>query len=153
MQISVAHPHSLKNLTEKYGALSCAAVLDNSVVGPHIRFAYRPPNAGGNEGAVLGVTPDSSGTAQNLEIPSLAVVRDSEQASIFSFDSASLKTRLFDGYNWYERSVTAIPAELNRLCIGRAYLDSTNYLKGYIKKIVYWPSALSESAMEEMLSL
>ncbi|HBT3052746.1 TPA: hypothetical protein MBE97_000701 [Klebsiella aerogenes] len=153
VQISVVHPHSLKNLTEKYGSLSCAAVLDNSVVGPHIRFAYRPPNAGGNEGAVLGVTPDSSGTAQNLEIPSMAAVRDSEQTCIFSFDSTSLKTRLFDGYNWYERSVTAMPPELNRLCVGRAYLDSTNYLKGYIKKIVYWPSALSESAMEEMLSL
>lgn len=153
VQISVVHPHSLKNLTEKYGALACAAMLDNNVVGPHIRFAYRPPNAGGNEGAVLGVVPDYSGTAQNLEIPSMAAVRDSEQACIFSFDSAALKIRLFDGYNWYERGVAAMPPELNRLCIGRAYLDSANFLKGYIKKIVYWPSALNEAAMEEMLSL
>lgn len=71
----------------------------------------------------------------------------------FSFDSAALKIRLFDGYNWYERGVAAMPPELNRLCIGRAYLDSANFLKGYIKKIVYWPSALNEATMEEMLSL
>lgn len=151
--VSVAFPHSVMALTETYGSLSCAAVIDNSVVGPHVRFAYRNANVDGNYGAVLGVVPDATGTAQNLEIPSMAPVPDSEQSCIFSFDATELKTKLFDGYNWYERSLTAAPPALNRLCIGRGYLDSSNYLKAYIKKIIYWPSALTESAMEEMLSL
>ncbi|MBK0544659.1 hypothetical protein GZ027_01180 [Klebsiella pneumoniae] len=151
--VSVVHPHSIKALTDKYGALSCAAVIDNSVAGPHVRFAYRNTNVDGDYGAVLGVVPDESGAAQNLEIPSMPPVPDSEQACIFSFDATALTARLFDGYNWYERSLTATPPALNRLTIGRGYPGSSNYLKGYIKKIVYWPSALTESAMEEMLSL
>lgn len=150
--VSVAFPHSIMALTETYGSLSCAAVIDNSVVGPHVRFAYRNANVDGNYGAVLGVVPDATGTAQNLEIPSMAPVPDSEQSCIFSFDATALTSRLFDGYNWYERSFTAAPPALNRLCIGRGYLDSSNYLKGYIKKIIYWPTALSESEMEEILS-
>ncbi|MEF3109039.1 hypothetical protein QFI91_08040, partial [Raoultella sp. WB_B2P2-3] len=109
-------------------------------------------NVDGNYGAVLGVVPDETGTAQNLEIPSMAPVPDSEQSCIFSFDATELKTKLFDGYNWYERSLTAAPPALNRLCIGRGYLDSSNYLKGYIKKIIYWPGALSKEEMEETLS-
>ncbi|HCA0055390.1 TPA: hypothetical protein MNE39_003599, partial [Klebsiella pneumoniae] len=150
--VSVAFPHSIMALTETYGSLSCAAVIDNSVVGPHVRFAYRNANVDGNYGAVLGVVPDATGTAQNLEIPSMAPVPDSEQSCIFSFDATALNSRLFDGYNWYERSLTGAPPALNRLCIGRGYLDSSNYLKGYIKKIIYWPTALSESEMEEILS-
>ncbi|HED2782058.1 TPA: hypothetical protein R4Z40_001378 [Klebsiella variicola subsp. variicola] len=150
--VSVAFPHSIMALTETYGSLSCAAVIDNSVVGPHVRFAYRNANVDGNYGAVLGVVPDATGTAQNLEIPSMAPVPDSEQSCIFSFDATELKTKLFDGYNWYERSLTAAPPTLSRLCIGRAYLDSSNYLKGYIKKIIYWPTALSKEEMEEFLS-
>ncbi|HEJ0342367.1 TPA: hypothetical protein SLO67_001406 [Klebsiella pneumoniae] len=150
--VSVAFPHSIMALTETYGSLSCAAVIDNSVVGPHVRFAYRNANVDGNYGAVLGVVPDATGKAQNLEIPSMAPVPDSEQSCIFSFDATALTSRLFDGYNWYERSFTAAPPALNRLCIGRGYLDSSNYLKGYIKKIIYWPTALSESEMEEILS-
>ncbi|WP_223832584.1 phage head spike fiber domain-containing protein [Klebsiella pneumoniae] len=150
--VSVAFPHSIMALTETYGSLSCAAVIDNSVVGPHVRFAYRNANVDGNYGAVLGVVPDATGKAQNLEIPSMAPVPDSEQSCIFSFDATALTSRLFDGYNWYERSFTAAPPALNRLCIGRGYLYSSNYLKGYIKKIIYWPTALSESEMEEILS-
>ncbi|EQB9537217.1 phage head spike fiber domain-containing protein [Klebsiella pneumoniae] len=150
--VSVAFPHSIMALTETYGSLSCAAVIDNSVVGPHVRFAYRNANVDGNYGAVLGVVPGATGTAQNLEIPSMAPVPDSEQSCIFSFDATALTSRLFDGYNWYERSFTAAPPALNRLCIGRGYLNSSNYLKGYIKKIIYWPTALSESEMEEILS-
>ncbi|MDQ5646266.1 hypothetical protein ACHFJ3_25890 [Klebsiella pneumoniae] len=151
--VSVVQPHSVMALTDTYGSLSCAAVIDNSAIGPHVRFAFRNTNVDGNYGAVLGVVPDATGTAQNLEIPSMAPVPDSEQSCIFSFDATELKTKLFDGYNWYERSLTAAPPALNRLCIGRGYLDSSNYLKAYIKKIIYWPSALTESAMEEMLSL
>lgn len=150
--VSVAFPHSIMSLTETYGSLSCATVIDNAAVGPHVRFAYRNANVDGNYGAVLGVVPDATGTAQNLEIPSMAPVPDSEQSCIFSFDSTALTSRLFDGYNWYERSLTGVPPALNRLCIGRGYLDSSNYLKGYIKKIIYWPTALSDEEMEEALS-
>ncbi|EKZ6024899.1 hypothetical protein LVT08_03740 [Klebsiella pneumoniae] len=150
--VSVVQPHSVMALTDTYGSLSCAAVIDNSAIGPHVRFAFRNTNVDGNYGAVLGVVPDETGTAQNLEIPSMAPVPDSEQSCIFSFDATELKTKLFDGYNWYERSLTAAPPALNRLCIGRGYLDSSNYLKGYIKKIVYWPTALTESEMESYLS-
>ncbi|MEF3107523.1 hypothetical protein QFI91_00010, partial [Raoultella sp. WB_B2P2-3] len=109
-------------------------------------------NVDGNYGAVLGVVPDETGTAQNLEIPSMAPVPDSEQSCIFSFDATALTANLFDGYNWYERSLTGVPPALKRLCIGRGYLDSSNYLKGYIKKIIYWPGALSKEEMEETLS-
>ncbi|HBM3271277.1 hypothetical protein [Klebsiella michiganensis] len=154
--VSVVHPHSLQTLSGKYNSLACAAVLDNTAVGPHIRFAYRPPASGTAigtpEGAALGVVPDSSGTAQNLEIPSLATVPDSEQSCIFSFDAAALTTRLFDGYNWYERSVTATPPALNRLTIGRSYLDGNNYFNGYIRKVIYWPAALGDIEMEQILS-
>lgn len=154
--VDVVHPHSLQTLSGKYNSLACAVVLDNTAVGPHIRFAYRPPASGTAigtpEGAALGVVPDSSGTAQNLEIPSLSTVPDSEQSCIFSFDAAALTTRLFDGYNWYERSVTATPPALNRLTIGRSYLDANNYFNGFIRKVIYWPTALSKEEMEEALS-
>ena len=104
------------------------------------------------QGAALGVVPDSSGTAQNLEIPSMTAVSDSEQSCIFAFDGTALTTKLFDGYNWYKRSVTGVPPALNRLTIGRAYLDTNNYFNGHIKKIIYWPTALSDTDMEQILS-
>lgn len=44
------------------------------------------------QGAAVGVVPDSSGTAQNLEIPGIEAVRDSEQSCIFNFDGADLTT-------------------------------------------------------------
>lgn len=152
VMLSVEFPHSIAAMTETYGSLSCAAVLDNSVAGPHIRFAYRNANVDGNYGGVLGVVPDATGTSQNLEVPSMAPVPNSEQSCIFSFDSTALEAKLFDGYNWYKRSLTATPPALNRLCVGRGYLDSSNYLKGYVKKIIYWPNALSDREMESILS-
>ncbi|STV26516.1 Uncharacterised protein [Klebsiella pneumoniae subsp. ozaenae] len=132
--VSVAFPHSVMALTETYGSLSCAAVIDNSVVGPHVRFAYRNANVDGNYGAVLGVVPDATGKAQNLEIPSMAPVPDSEQSCIFSFDATELKTKLFDGYNWYERSLTAAPPALNRLCIGRGVPGFQQLSEGVYQK-------------------
>ncbi|MDG9770869.1 phage head spike fiber domain-containing protein [Klebsiella michiganensis] len=153
---AVVNPHSLQTLSGKYNSLACVTVLDNSVSGPHIRFAYRPPASGTAmgtpQGAALGVVPDSSGTAQNLEIPSMTAVSDSEQSCIFAFDGTALTTKLFDGYNWYKRSVTGVPPALNRLTIGRAYLDTNNYFNGHIKKIIYWPTALSDTDMEQILS-
>ncbi|MGP8823951.1 phage head spike fiber domain-containing protein, partial [Klebsiella michiganensis] len=91
-------------------------------------------------------------TAQNLEIPGMAAVRDSEQSCIFNFDGAALTTRLFDGYSWYSRSVTAFPPALSRLCIGRSNMDANNYFNGHIRKIIYWPTALGNAEMEEILS-
>ncbi|WP_447868821.1 phage head spike fiber domain-containing protein [Rahnella aceris] len=153
---SVVNPHSLQTLSGLYNSLACVAVLDNNATGPHIRFAYRPPAPGTAmgtpQGAALGVVPDSSGTAQNLEIPSMTAVRDSEQSCIFAFDSTALTTKLFDGYNWYSRLVTAAPPALSRLCIGRSYMGGTNYFNGHIRKIIYWPTALSDDEMEKILS-
>ncbi|HCA3527455.1 TPA: hypothetical protein N3Z88_005152, partial [Klebsiella quasipneumoniae subsp. similipneumoniae] len=153
---SVANPHSLQTLSGKYNSLACVTVLDNNASGPHIRFAYRQPASGTAmgtpQGAAVGVVPDSSGTAQNLEIPSMTAVRDSEQSCIFNFDGAALTTRLFDGYNWYSRSVTAFPPALSRLCIGRSNMDANNYFNGHIRKIIYWPTALGEIEMEQILS-
>ena len=154
--VSVVHPHSLQSLSGKYNSLACAVVLDNSTSGAHIRFAYRPPASGTAvgtpQGAAVGVVPDSSGTAQNLEIPGMAAVRDSEQSCIFNFDGAALTTRLFDGYSWYSRSVTAFPPALSRLCIGRSNMDANNYFNGHIRKIIYWPAALGDKEMEEIIS-
>lgn len=85
--VSVVHPHSLQSLSGKYNSLACAVFLDNGVSGAHIRFAYRPPASGTAvstpQDSAVGVVPDSSGTAQNLEIPSIEAVRDSEQSCIF----------------------------------------------------------------------
>lgn len=149
---SVIHPHSLQLLSGAYGSLSCAVVLDNTVEGPNIRFSYRPPSKGAAEGAALGVAPDTTGVAQNLEIPSMASVRDNDQSCIFAFDGSAMTTKLFDGYNWYSRSVSAFPPALSRLCIGRSYMGATNYFNGHIRKIIYWPTALGNAEMEQILS-
>ncbi|WP_411167309.1 hypothetical protein [Klebsiella michiganensis] len=149
---SVVHPHSLQLISGSYGSLSCVVVLDNTAEGPNIRFSYRPPSKGAAEGAALGVAPDSTGIAQNLEIPSMASVRDSEQSCIFAFDGTALTTKLFDGYNWYSRSVTAFPPALSRLCVGRSYMGATNYFNGHIRKVIYWPAALGTDEMEGFLS-
>ncbi|HCM7679608.1 TPA: hypothetical protein N3442_000929 [Klebsiella aerogenes] len=154
--VSVVHPHSLQMLSGRYNSLACAAVLDNTASGPHIRFAYRQPASGTAigtpEGAALGVVPDNSGTAQNLEVPSLSAVAGSEQSCIYSFDTATLTTKVFDGFNWYERNVTAMPPALNRLTVGRSNMDANNYFNGHIRKVIYWPTALSNEEMEEALS-
>ncbi len=112
----------------------------------------REPHVSTPPDAAVGVVPDSSGTAQNLEIPDMVAVRDSEQPCIFNFDGAALTTRLFEGYNCYSRSVTAFPPALSSLCIGRSNMDANNYSNGHIRKIIYWPTAFGNAEMEEIIS-
>ncbi|TKI08330.1 phage head spike fiber domain-containing protein [Martelella alba] len=152
--ISVTFPHSLQLITGKYGSLASACVISQGATTqyPAIRFSYRPPSTTGAEGAALGDIPDTSGTAQNLEVPSLLEVRDSTQSAIFSFDGSSLEMKVFDGYNWYSMAVTALPTALSTLLIGKGTYTSTQYLNGYVNKFVYWPVSLIESDMENAMS-
>ena len=144
------HPHSIQSISGAYNALACAAVLDNSVAGAHLRLAYRQIT--NNNGQAQWATSDAGGVSQSLEIYSLSPVRDSEQSAIFSFDIPRLNLKLFDGFNWYSRSVTSLPPALNRLAIGRSYIGPENWFNGHIKKVVYWPTALSAEEMERAIS-
>ena len=148
--LTCVQPHSIQSVSGVYNALACAAVIDNSAAGAHLRLAYR--NLTNNNGQAQWATSDSGGTSQSLEIYSMSPIRDSQQSAIFSFDKPSLTMKLFDGFNWYSRSVTSTPDALNRVCIGRSFIGPENWFNGYIKKLIYWPSALSEAEMEEVLS-
>lgn len=150
IMLTCVQPHSIQSVSGVYNALACAAVIDNSAAGAHLRLAYR--NLTNNNGQAQWATADASGTSQSLEIYSMCPVRDSEQTAIFSFDKPALTMKLFDGFNWYSRTVTQLPSALNRVCIGRSYIGPENWFNGYIKKLIYWPSALSEAEMEEVLS-
>lgn len=79
-------------------------------------------------------------------------IRDSRQSAIFSFDKVSLAIKLFDGFNWYSRTVTSIPDALNRVCVGRYYVGPEYWFNGYIKKLIYWPQALTSQEMEDFIS-
>jgi hypothetical protein len=148
--VTCLHPHSIQSVSGVYNALACAAVLDNSVAGAYLRLAYRQITY--NNGQAKWATSDAAGVSQSLEIYSLSPVRDSEQSAIFSFDTPSLNLKLFDGFNWYSRSVTSLPPALNRLAIGRSYIGPENWFNGHIKKVVYWPTALSTEEMERAIS-
>ncbi|HBW1040887.1 TPA: hypothetical protein MFE81_000637 [Klebsiella pneumoniae] len=150
IMLTCVQPHSIQSVSGVYNALACAAVIDNSAAGAHLRLAYR--NLTNNNGQAQWATSDSGGTSQSLEIYSMSPIRDSQQSAIFSFDKPSLTMKLFDGFNWYSRTVTQLPSALNRVCIGRSYIGPENWFNGYIKKLIYWPSALSEAEMEEVLS-
>lgn len=115
-----------------------------------MRLSYR--NLTNNNGQAQWATADASGTSQSLEIYSMCPVRDSEQAAIFSFDKPTLTMKLFDGFNWYSRTVTQLPAALSRVCIGRSYIGPENWFNGYIKKLIYWQQALTGTEMEEAIS-
>ncbi|MDV0626433.1 hypothetical protein RZO95_31610, partial [Klebsiella variicola subsp. variicola] len=118
-------PHSIQSVSGVYNALACAAVIDNSAAGAHLRLAYR--NLTNNNGQAQWATSDAAGTSQSLEIYSMCPVRDSEQTAIFSFDKPALTMKLFDGFNWYSRTVTQLPSALNRVCIGRSYIGPENW--------------------------
>lgn len=148
--MTCVHPHSIQSVSGVYNALACAVVLDNTAAGASLRFSYR--NLTTNNGRAQWATADAAGVSQSLEIYSLSPVRDSEQSAIFSFDTPSLNLKLFDGFNWYSRSVTALPPALNRLAIGRSYIGPENWFNGHIKKVVYWPTALSVDEMERAIS-
>lgn len=148
--MTCVQPHSIQSISGAYNALACAAVLDNSAAGAHLRLAYRQIT--NNNGQAQWATSDAAGVSQSLEIYSMSLVRDSEQSAIFSFDTPSLNLKLFDGFNWYSRSVTSLPPTLNRLAIGRSYIGPENWFNGHIKKIVYWPTALSAEEMERAIS-
>ncbi|PTA74970.1 hypothetical protein C9411_20995 [Serratia sp. Nf2] len=142
--------HSLQSISGQYNALSCALVIDNAVEGAHLRLAYRLTTNNSGQAQFASV-PDASGVSQSLEIPSMAPVRDSEQSAIFSYESAQLRLRLFDGFNWFGRTITGMPPTLSRLCFGRSYLGPNNWFNGHIKKVVYWPQTLSEKDMEKSI--
>ncbi|MFJ3266730.1 phage head spike fiber domain-containing protein [Serratia liquefaciens] len=148
--MTCVQPHSIQSISGAYNALACAAVLDNSAAGAHLRLAYRQIT--NNNGQAQWATSDAGGVSQSLEIYSLSPVRDSEQSAIFSFDTPNLNLKLFDGFNWYSRSVTSLPPALNRLAIGRSYIGPENWFNGHIKKVVYWPNALSTEEMERAIS-
>ncbi len=60
--------------------------------------------------------------------------------------------KLFDGFNWYSTGVTARPDVLNRLAIGRFYIGPENWFNGHIKRVIYWPTALSQAEMDRAIS-
>ncbi|EPY4038892.1 phage head spike fiber domain-containing protein [Klebsiella pneumoniae] len=148
--ITCVQPHSNQCISGTYNALACATVLDNSAAGESLRLSYRPLTT--TNGQAQWATADASGTSQSLEIYSMCPVRDSEQTAIFSFDKPTMTMKLFDGFNWYSRTVTQLPSALNRVCIGRSYIGPENWFNGYIKKLIYWPQSLTEQEMEEAIS-
>ncbi|MCQ0566546.1 hypothetical protein L1C42_24420 [Klebsiella pneumoniae] len=150
IMLTCIHPRSIQSVSGAHNSLACAAVIDNSAAGAHLRLAFR--NLTNNNGQAQWATSDAAGTSQSLEIYSLSPIRDAEQSMIFSFDKASMTLKLFDGFNWYSRTATSLPDVLNRICIGRSYIGPENWFNGYIKKLIYWPAALSETEMEEVIS-
>ncbi|HFI5643787.1 TPA: hypothetical protein ACGQVP_004736 [Raoultella planticola] len=148
--ITCVQPHSNQSISGTYNALACATVIDNSVAGESLRLSYR--NLTNNNGQAQWATADASGVSQSLEIYSMCPVRDSEQTAILSFDKPTMTMKLFDGFNWYSRTVTQLPAALNRICVGRSYIGPENWFNGYIKKLIYWPQALTDQEMEEVIS-
>ncbi|HAT4997948.1 hypothetical protein IBZ15_15140 [Serratia marcescens] len=148
--MTCVHPHSIQSISGQYNSLACAVVLDNSVAGAHLRLAYRETT--NNNGQAQWATSDAAGVSQSLEIYSLSPIRDSEQSAIFSYDKSTMTLKLFDGYNWYSRVVTSMPDAINRLCVGRSYIGSNNWFNGHIKRVVYWPTALSTAEMERAIS-
>ncbi|HBW7280156.1 TPA: hypothetical protein MFN02_002337 [Klebsiella pneumoniae] len=153
IMVTCVHPHSNQSISEKYNALACATVLDNSVAGASLRLSYRNlSNPNVNNGRAQWATADAAGVSQSLEIYSMNPVRDSEQAAIFSFDKVTMTMKLFDGFNWYSMPVTSLPDALNRICVGRSYIGPENWFNGYIKKLIYWPQALTSQEMEDFIS-
>lgn len=141
------HPFSLKLLSTAYQSLACVFVLDNTEEGAHYRLAYRTrDNMYGQ--AAFGELNAVGGTNVSVNIPSLAPVSDSEQSAICLFNTASKTMKVYDGQVWAYANPATMPVSLNRLCVGRGYLGSTNWFTGHIKKIVYWAEELSEVQAE-----
>ncbi|HBR1765113.1 TPA: hypothetical protein L9M27_005375, partial [Klebsiella pneumoniae] len=92
IMLTCVQPHSIQSVSGVYNALACAAVIDNSAAGAHLRLAYR--NLTNNNGQAQWATSDSGGTSQSLEIYSMSPIRDSQQSAIFSFDKPSLTMKL-----------------------------------------------------------
>ncbi|MBC4282919.1 hypothetical protein H8M47_14875 [Klebsiella pneumoniae] len=150
VMMTCIHPRSLQSVSGAYNALACAVVLDNSVAGESLRLSYRNLNV--NNGQAQWATADAAGVSQSLEIFSLSPVRGATQSAIFSFDAPALALKLFDGLSWYSRTVTSLPAALNRICVGRSYIGPENWFNGHIKQLTYWPQALSKEEMESAIS-
>lgn len=141
-----------QQITTKYSSLRVISLLDNSATGPHIRTSFRSPSSG-SYGAALGVVPDSSGTATNLEIYGLTQSPGDTQKYSSSYDLDNRKVKAFDGLTKYERSVDAMPKSLSRICLGRSNVGSNAFLRGYIRGFIYFDSWLSDDDIEKYINL
>ena len=141
-----------QQITTKYSSLRVISLLDNSATGPHIRTSFRSPSSG-SYGAALGVVPDSSGKATNLEIYGLTQSPGDTQKYSSSYDLDNKKVKAFDGLTKYERSVDAMPESLSRICLGRSNVGSNAFLRGYIRGFIYFDSWLSDDDIEKYINL
>lgn len=140
--LDYAMPATYQSVSGKYNSGQSLASIDNLTELGYIRWTNR--KASDASPNMVMASQKYQGGLASMEIGRLGQVKHGRQAFVCSFTSGD--ARLFEGINIYA-SALPMDAKFNRIMIGRAFGDQNTISNACIRKLIYYPTTLSNEQL------